>query len=322
MEQAQAGNGSRAQSQAVRGVYAIPPTPFDEAGNLDEVSLARCVDFCVDAGAHGIVAPVNASEAIVLTDAERLRVTEVLVAQAAGRIPVVIGVSGVSAAASVLYAGHAAGTGADAVMAMPPYVKHPPAGEIVEFYNAVARAADPLPVWIQDYVGPIGTPMDPALLAKLLMDIPGVDYLKEESAFAPRVMTKVQELAGDSLKGVMGGMAGRYLLEEYRRGACGTMPACEVADAHVKVWDALERGDEEEARRLHTQLLPLLNFEAMYSFTVYKEVLYRRGVIASPRTRVPGAGALDAENHRELDLILRDLAPLLTAGMPVPAVAS
>ena len=66
---------------------------------------------------------------------------------------------------------------------------------------------------------------------------------------------------------------------------------------------------------LHGQLLPLLNYEAMYSFTIYKEVLYRRGVIASPKTRVPGAGKLDAENGRELDLLLRDLEPLMTLGL-------
>jgi 4-hydroxy-tetrahydrodipicolinate synthase len=302
-----------------RGVFAIPPTPFDESDNVDEASLRRCVDFCVAAGAHGVVAPVNASESIVLTDAERLRVTEVLAEQAAGRVPVVIGVSGVSTAASVLFARWARDAGADAVIAMPPYVRHPTADEIVEFYSAVARASSPLPVWIQDYVGPIGTPMPPALLARLLREIDGVDYLKEESAYAPQVMSDVAARAGAALKGMMGGMAGRYLLEEARRGACGTMPACEVADAHVRVWQALERGDEVEARRLHTILLPLLNFEAMYSFTVYKEVLLRRGVIASARTRVPGAGVLDAENRRELDLILRDLEALLS---PVPAAAA
>jgi 4-hydroxy-tetrahydrodipicolinate synthase len=110
-------------------------------------------------------------------------------------------------------------------------------------------------------------------------------------------------------------MAGRFLLEEFRRGACGTMPACEVVDAHVLVWNALDRGNCEEARRLHTQLLPLLNYEAMYSYTIYKEVLYRRGVIRSPRTRVPGSARLDAENGRELDFLLRDLEPLLTLGL-------
>lgn len=299
-----------------RGVFAIPPTPFDDAGNLDEPSLRRCVDFCVAAGAHGVVTPVNASESIALTDAERLRVAEIAVEQAAGRVPVIIGVSGVGTAASELYSRHAAETGADAVMAMPPYVKHPPAGEIFDFYAAVARAADPLPVWVQDYIGPVGTPIAPPLLAKVLSEIPNVSYLKEETAHAPQVITAVRELAGDDLKGVMGGMAGRYMLEEYRRGACGTMPACEVADAHVKIWDALDGGDEAEARRLHTMLLPLLNYEAMFSFTIYKEVLLRRGVIASAKTRVPGAGHLDAENHRELDILLKEIEPLLTATIP------
>ncbi|HEY3058885.1 MAG TPA: dihydrodipicolinate synthase family protein [Chloroflexota bacterium] len=303
-----------------RGVFAIPPTPFDDAGNVDEASLRSCVEFCVRASSHGIVAPVNASESIALTDAERLHVAEVLVEQAAGRLPVVVGVSGISTAASVLYTAHAAQLGADAVIAMPPYVRHAPADEIFDFYVEVARAADGLPVWIQDYVGPVGTPMAASLLTRLLREIPGVDFLKEETAFAPQVMTRVRGLAGDALKGVMGGMAGRFLLEEYRRGACGTMPACEVADAHVQVWDALERGDSDTARRLHTQLLPLLNYEAMYSFTIYKEVLLRRGVIRSAKTRVPGAGQLDAENHRELDALLRDLEPLLTADTTVVAV--
>jgi dihydrodipicolinate synthase/N-acetylneuraminate lyase len=293
-----------------RGVFAIPPTPFDDAGNVDEASLRRCVDFCVGARAHGIVAPVNASESIALTDAERVRVADLLVEQAAGRAPVIVGVSGTSTAASVLYAECAKRAGADAVIAMPPYVKHAPADEIYDFYVAVARASAPLPVWVQDYVGPIGTPMAPSLLARLFEEIPGVEFLKEETALAPQVMTRVRELAGASLRGVMGGMAGRYLLEEYRRGACGTMPACEVADVHVLIWNALDRGDEAEARRLHTRLLPLLNYEAMYSFTIYKEVLLRRGVIASARTRVPGAGRLDAENQRELDLLLADLESL------------
>lgn len=300
-----------------RGVFAIPPTPFDDADNIDEASLRRCVAFCVAAGVHGLVIGVNASEGIALTDAERCRAAEVVVEEANGRVPVIVGISGVSTRSSEEFARHAAAVGADSVMAMPPYVRHPPASEIFDFYASVAKAATGLPVWIQDYVAPIGTPMAPALLSRLLTEIDGVDFLKEESAFAPQVMGAVKSLAGDHLKGVMGGMAGRYLLEEYRRGACGTMPACEVSDAHVLIWNALDRGDEAEARRLHTQLLPLLNYEAMYSFTIYKEVLVRRGIIASARTRVPGSGHLDAENHRELDLLLRDLEPLLTQGLRV-----
>jgi hypothetical protein len=39
-------------------------------------------------------------------------------------------------------------------------------------------------------------------------------------------------------------------------------------------------------------------------------------VIASAKTRVPGAGELDAENHRELDILLKEIEPLLTATIP------
>jgi 4-hydroxy-tetrahydrodipicolinate synthase len=307
-------------SQRFRGVYAIPVTPFTPDGDLDIPSLRRCVEFCVVAGAGGIVAPVNASEFFTLTETERKTVVETVVEQANGRVPVVAGVSGSSTQVAVEMAAHAGKAGADSVMAMPPFVRHPGPDEIVEFYAAVAKAAG-VPVWIQDYVAPMGTPMAPALLARMLREIPGVEYLKEETSLAPQVMTLVKDLAGDALKGVMGGMAGRYLLDEYARGACGTMPACEATDAHVAVWDALESGDQAESRRLFREILPLLNIEAMYSFVVYKEVLYRRGIIACPKSRAPGSPTLDAAASRELDLILQDLAPLLTAKLPVSAGA-
>jgi 4-hydroxy-tetrahydrodipicolinate synthase len=302
-------------SQRFRGVYAIPVTPFTPDGSLDIPSLRRCVELCVVAGAGGVVAPVNASEFFTLTETERKTVVETVVEQANGRVPVVAGVSGSSTQVAVEMAAHAGKAGADSVMAMPPFIRHPGPEEIVEFYGAVAKAAG-VPVWIQDYVAPMGTPMAPALLARLLREIPGVEYVKEETALAPQVMTQVQALAGDALKGMMGGMAGRYLLDEYARGACGTMPACEVVDAHVAVWNALERGDQAESRRLFREILPLLNMEAMYSFVIYKEVLYRRGIIACPTSRAPGAPTLDEAASRELDLILQDLAPLLTAKLP------
>ena len=90
-------------TQRFRGVYTIPVTPFDAAGEVDGDGLQRVVDWCVRAGGHGIVAPVNASEGPALTDEERELVTRLVVEATAGRVPVVIGVSGVSQQASVTY---------------------------------------------------------------------------------------------------------------------------------------------------------------------------------------------------------------------------
>ena len=121
-----------------------------------------------------------------------------------------------------------------------------------------------------------------------LVQIEGVEYIKEETARAAQLMTELLALAGPGLKGIMGGMAGRYLFNEFRRGACGTMPACEVTDVDVQIWNALEAGDLAGARQLHNRLLPLLNIEAMYGAAIYKEVLKRRGIIEHSTMRGPG----------------------------------
>jgi 4-hydroxy-tetrahydrodipicolinate synthase len=126
------------------------------------------------------------------------------------------------------------------------------------------------------------------------------------------MMSAIMARAGDACQGVMGGVGGRYLLDEYRRGACGTMPACQTTDVHVAVWNALEAGDETGARRLFNRLLPLLNLEARYAVGIYKEILKRRGVIAHATVRGRVSPALDAFDHQELDVVLGDMAELFT----------
>jgi dihydrodipicolinate synthase/N-acetylneuraminate lyase len=294
-----------------RGVFTIPVTPFDSAGNLDEDSLQRCVEFCVQAGAHGIVSPVNASEVTSLTDQERLRVAQIVTETANHRIPVVIGVSGTSSHHAAVFARHAREIGADAVIAMPPYVRKAAPTEISEYFRVVAASAQ-LPVFIQDYPAPIGTPLSASFMGELVQQIDSVEYIKEETIPPGHIMTQVLASAGPRLKGVMGGMAGRFLLDDFRRGACGTMPACEVTDVHVALWNALEAGDESGARQIFNRLLPLLNMEWLYGATVYKEVLRRRGVIDTATLRGPGMSLLDDYDHQELDLILSDISTLFT----------
>lgn len=299
--------------KAFRGVFAIPVTPFDERDNLDEEGLRRCVDFCIAGGSHGIVTPVNASEFSSLTDDERKRVAEVVVEQANRRVPVVIGVSGLSTHHAVGLAHHANAIGADAVIAMPPYVRKARPEEIYAYYRAISDMVT-IPIFIQDYLGPVGTPMSADLIARMLIELEHVEYLKEEVPPAGQMMTRVIDRAGAHLKGVMGGAAGRYLLDEYHRGASGTMPACEVVDLHVRLWNLLESGEPEGARAFFKHLLPLLNLESLYSFSIYKEVLYRRGVIACPRTRAAGAAVLDRYDREALDAILADLQPFFSVG--------
>lgn len=292
-----------------RGVFTIPVTPFDERGQLAEEDLRRVVRFCVKAGAHGIVAPVNASEFSALSDDERRRVAEIAVQETAGRIPVVVGASAVSAEVAVGFARHAKRIGADAIIAMPPYVRKPNADGVYAYYKALSEATD-LPIFIQNYPLPVGVPMSAEFMARMVQELPHVQYIKEEIQPTTHMVSASLRLGGDRLKGVFGGAAGRHLMDEMRRGACGTMPACDVTDVHVAVWEAHEGGDEAEARRLFNRLLPLLNVEFQYGVHVYKEVLRRRGIIRSTYVRAAAVNGLDDYDHKELDEVLKDVAPL------------
>lgn len=292
----------------IRGVYAIPPTPFDDTGAMDKDSLRNLIAFCIKSGAHGIVTPVNASEFTTLLDAERCELVETAANAVAGRIPLVVGVTGTSVEHSVVFARHARAVGAAAVIAMPPYPYTADSRQILAYYTAVARACE-LPVWVQNHIPPVGTPMGVTTLNALL-EIDGVEYIKEECKHAGHLMSEVRAQANGNLKGFMGGRAGRHLLNEYRRGSDGTMPACEIVDLHVALWSKLEDGDLPGARDLYEAMLPLLTMEEEYGVAIYKEVLHRRGVIRSTFVRQAGIKQLDAADVDELDAVLERLRPL------------
>ncbi|MBH66027.1 MAG: hypothetical protein CL784_05890 [Chloroflexi bacterium] len=302
-----------------RGVYAIPVTPFNEDLSVDWESLRKCVEFSVEAGAHGIVLPVNASEGPFLTDAERKEVLKVGIEVVNGAVPVVAGVSGSSTAVSVELTKNAADLGADSVMAMPP---NGAAGQIIWDHYLVIAETGGLPVWIQNNKPPAGPVVPTTTMVKLLNEVEHVDYVKEESYLPGQIMSELLDKAGAAVKGLMGGMGGRYLVDEYRRGSCGTMPAGHITDAHVKLWDALDAGGvdddglqtvTDEARTIWEEMIPSLNFEFMFSANAYKAAYWRRGIIKTPLTRNPANKALDKLDYEELDTILDRMSHLLDA---------
>jgi 4-hydroxy-tetrahydrodipicolinate synthase len=294
------------------GVFAVLCTPFTETGEVDEASLRREVRFCLECGARGLVAPVNAGEFYTLTDDERKRVTEIVAEENGGRVPFVAGCSAVSAQHAGMLARHAEEAGADAVMAMPPVIRKAAGEEIFAYYRALSDAIT-IPIVIQDFIAPIGTPMAAELMARMVREIPRARFLKEETASGPHVLSRLRELCGEDVEGIMGGQGGRFLFNEYARGACGTMPACHLTDVQVDIWNRLDGGDEPGARALFNRILPLTNFEHLYAVAAYKEVLRRRGVITTSVCR--GAPAsLDAFDLRELDVILADIEPVLRWG--------
>jgi len=289
----------------MQGIYPVLLTPVTDTGAVDGEALAREVDFCVRAGTHGVVYPVLGSEFQYLTESERRDMVGVVVRAADGRVPVVAGAAGPTVAHAVECARLAADAGADAVIALPPYLAAANRGEIRAYYAAVSEAAQ-RPVFIQH-----SQPgMDPAFLAEMLNEMEWVQYVKEEQPPSAHNITGVLAGVGDQCKGVFGGGHSRWMMSELERGATGFMPASEATDVHVQIWEAWVAGDRAGARTLFNQLLPLINQVLMLGLPLCKEILVRRGVFTSAAMRTPGSGSMDEGDHRELDAVLADLQPL------------
>jgi dihydrodipicolinate synthase/N-acetylneuraminate lyase len=297
-------------SKPFRGVFTIPATPFDESGQIDEGDLRRVVDFCVGCGAHGIVYPVNASHFSTLSDEERVRASRIVTEQTAGRIPVMIGVAGVSREHAAMFAREAAAMRADSVIAMTPYVsKINNPDLVVDYYRAISDAAG-IPVCIQNHS--VGSDLPVGVMARVLHEVEHVEYVKEETFPATHKLTQLLDIAGPKLKGVFGGSGGRYLLLEHPRGVCGQMPGCHITDVVVRLWNALDGGDMAEAKRVFCLMGPIFALETQCPGKIYKEVLRRRGVIKYAGSRNQAPDVMDRYDESALDDILDDLQALFT----------
>lgn len=301
-----------------RGVFSIPVTPFKENGALDLVSLRRCIEFCIEKGSHGIVLPVNASEVSTLTDVERDAVMKEGVQVVDNAVPFVAGITGSSIEQSIERAKVAEDIGADSLMAMPSN-RIQSAQMVCDYFGSISDAVQ-IPIWIQHNAGQ-GKLMSSETIISLINDFDNIIYLKEESAFAGHVISSVVQALGRKCKSIMGGMGGRYLLDEYRRGSSGTMPAGHFTDIVVNIWNALDTNKKDKSgnniisdqgRILWEALLPSLNFENQFGVTAYKWVFWKRGIIDTPKTRLPSSKPFDKLDSLEMEKIMDRLSPLMT----------
>jgi 4-hydroxy-tetrahydrodipicolinate synthase len=300
---------------ALRGILPVLQIPFRGSGAgqvVDDDSLRAEVDFCIAAGVDGLVVPALASEFMVLAPEERQDVVATVIDQTRRRVPVVANVAAASVQEAVCYARHARETGAAAVMALPPYVRRPGPDGVFAYYQAIAEAAR-LPVVIQNAPPPFGMNLPSALVNRLVDEIDGIAYVKEERLPPGHHMSDVLAGASSRLRGVFGGTAGLYLPSELARGAIGCMPSAAIPDVLVDIYRAYVDGDVARARAVHQQVLPLLTMEMSVLMAVSKEVLVRRGVFTGTGMRDPEFPVLDGNDLAELDALWPGVAPLFSA---------
>ncbi|MFG3257225.1 dihydrodipicolinate synthase family protein [Streptomyces sp. NPDC048172] len=292
------------------GLIPILATPFSDDGALDLPSLRSLVEFQLASGVDGVAVFGMASEGFALTDTERAAILREVRAVAGPDLPLVAGVNGTSTVTARELALRAVEGGADHLMVLPPFLTKPSPAQTLEFFAGVAAATE-ASVMLQDAPGVTGVALGVEQIAALAAE-PRITSVKIEVPAPPaKIETVVGRTGGDFA--VLGGQNAQYLLDEHAVGAVGTMPACEFSDVLREVLDALDEGERARARARYRALQPLIHLgvRAGQAWAVHKEVLVRRGIIASAAVRLPAA-PLDAVTRRALDEVLEEGAVPLT----------
>jgi 4-hydroxy-tetrahydrodipicolinate synthase len=129
-------------SSPFHGVFPYLVSPIGADGSVLEPALRRLVDHLVASGVHGLTPLGSTGEFAYLDWAQRRRIVEIVVEQAAGRVPVVAGVAATTTADAIRQAREFAAIGANGILGLlEAYFPVSEAG-VVAYFTAMADATD------------------------------------------------------------------------------------------------------------------------------------------------------------------------------------
>ena len=150
--------------------------------------------------------------------------------------------------------------------------------------------------------------MEPWLLARIAREIPKARTIKLEDPPTPFKTSRIlEQLKNEDVKvRIFGGLGGVFLLEELLAGATGAMTGFAFPEILVKIVSLYRAGKVDEAADVFYRAVPLMRFEFQegIGMAIRKEVLHRRGALASSATRAP-AGGLDKTTRDALDRVMK-----------------
>ena len=294
-----------------RGVYPIAPTPFLDDGRIDTESIDRLTDFYGRIGSTGITVLGQLGEAPKLGHDESVQIASRMIRRAPS-LPVVVGVSAPGFAAMRALTHEVMSAGAAGVMIAPPNTLRTD-DQIVGYYRqAVEAIGADVPFVLQDYPLTFSVQMTPAVIRRIVTELPSCVMLKHEDWPGLEKISALRRFQAEGAMrpiSILCGNGAMFLDFEMERGADGANTGYAFPEMLVDVVKLSAAGRRDEAHDLFDAHLPMIRYELQpgVGLAVRKYVLMRRGIIASDAQRRPGA-ALSAEAREEVEYLLSRVA--------------
>jgi 4-hydroxy-tetrahydrodipicolinate synthase len=231
-------------------------TPFQRDLSLDEETLRKLVKRQIEAGIDFLVPCGTTGESPTLSRSEHLRVVEITLEEAHGRVPVVAGAGGYNTREVIELARELEHMGVNGILSVTPYYNKPTQEGLYQHYKAIACATR-LPIVVYSVQGRTGVNVEPSTLARLAQ-IENIVAVKEASGNIAQMANVLHEvpstfavLCGDDAITIpLMALGGRGII---------SVAGNQIPGEMTRLAHACLRGDFETAREVQARYLPLMN---------------------------------------------------------------
>jgi 4-hydroxy-tetrahydrodipicolinate synthase len=259
-------------------------TPFHPDGSLDEATLRLLVQRQLDAGIDFLVPCGTTGESPTLSHEEHLRVVEITLELAKGRVPVLAGAGGYNTSEVISLAQELAAMGVDGILSVTPYYNKPTQEGLCQHYKALASAVS-LPIILYSVQGRTGVNIEPATV-KRLASVENIVGIKEASGNIAQMAAILNAVHSDFL--VLSGddaialpliaLGGRGVISV----ASNEIPAEMTLLTHLAL-----QNDFPAARQLHRRYLPLMEVNFVESNPIPVKAAMAELGLLKPVWRLP-----------------------------------
>ena len=293
----------------LRGVISAMVTPFTADGSaVDESALRDLTDRTIEGGVHGLLPEGSTGEFAAQTGEERRRVTEVVLDQARGRVPVVPHVGALSTAEAIALGRHAESAGAAAVLVVAPFYEPLEIGETKDYFRRVAGALS-IPVILYNLPVATGVNLSVEDIVELVEDVPNIEYVKDTSGDYAQAARLIHD-HGDVVKTLVG--MDTFYLASLVEGGVGSINGAAnlISPQLVQVYDDVVAGRVTEAKSTWDTIYPLMQFlvSGPYAAGVKASLEHLGHPVGEPRHPL---AAVQGDRDTQLQSILKELTAAL-----------
>lgn len=278
-------------------------TPFREDTSLDEITLRKLVRRQIESGIDFLVPCGTTGESPTLSRSEHLRVCEIALEEAKGKVPVLAGAGGYNTREVIELARQLESMGMDGILSVTPYYNKPTQEGLYQHFKAIADVVH-IPIVVYSVQGRTGVNVEPATL-KRLAEIDNIVGVKEASGNIGQMANVIHEvperftvLSGDdAITLPLIGLGGKGII---------SVVSNEIPAEMTQLAQAALANDFAKARALQRRYLPLMNVNFVESNPIPVKAAMAMMGLLQPVWRLPLVPPSPA-NRRKIEAVLQEV---------------